>query len=186
MVPSKRLHVGIVALVILATLSGCGGSSDKPAAVKPTAEATQTSGGKSTAVNPRGRLPINDSVNTECDSYSDDSGHMDADHFKIGLECVIPEFDWPNGMAPDDAFLNKSKASLPGAGEGFYENGLEWVFAAGFNTCAWEITWLRARQDGDTVLESKALDYMTKVTPNFEKVIPGFPLALAMEASWRT
>lgn len=177
---SRRAPIVIVMLLLLAMLSGCstGGDSDKPAAVTSTAGPTQASSGTLTPDGnggATGTASIKVQPAVQCESYADDKGFLKADDFEKSLSCVVEAFTWPDGMKPDDAFLAKVKAGMPGGGNGRYEQGLEWGFAGGFNSCAWQITWLQARQDGDTVLESKALDYMTSVVPNFETVIPGFP-----------
>ncbi|MER3486618.1 MAG: hypothetical protein C4345_12285 [Chloroflexota bacterium] len=56
-----------------------------------------------------------------------------------------------------------------------FEVGLEFTQLTIFNQCAWYLTWLEARQNGDAATEAAALDVTLNIIPNYLTVIPGIP-----------
>jgi|GEM_PF-1540362 len=102
-----------------------------------------------------------------CPAVSKSEGEVayftDAEELHQNLENCLGEYDWPAGFEPDlDAYAEQS-----GFGDGRIDSGAARSIMNGFNECAWDITWLEARANGDAALEAEALYYITDVVPAF-------------------
>jgi hypothetical protein len=116
---------------------------------------------------------------TPCQPEGEAMGHSrfaNPEQYARNLRCAVTLFGWPPGKVIDvEVVIQRwfDRATQEG-GAGF-EVGLEFTQMMIFNRCAWYLTWLEARQNGDAATEAAALDVMLKIIPNYESVITGFP-----------
>lgn len=96
---------------------------------------------------------------------------LDVEGVRAGLECTVELFTWPEGKVPNTDLI----ADILPTENARFRPGIIYSMMAGVNECAWAITWLEARRDGDAALEAEALDVMTNVVPNYVTIIPHFP-----------
>lgn len=110
-----------------------------------------------------------------CVQDANGDGFLTLEEYRVGLDCAVDDFAWPEGMKPDAATLDWMILEFSNQGPVGLQRGMEYVNVGGINECAWNKTWLEARERGVTATETSALDYMTNVVPHFGTVIPNFP-----------
>ena len=116
---------------------------------------------------------------TPCQPEGEAMGHSrfaNPEQYARNLRCAVTLFGWPPGKVIDvEVVIQRwfDRATQEG-GAGF-EVGLEFTQMMIFNRCAWYLTWLEARQNGDTATEAAALDVMLNIIPNYLTIVPGIP-----------
>lgn len=104
------------------------------------------------------------------------SRFANPEQYARNLRCAVNLFGWPPGKYPDlDVIIQRWFDQATKEGGAAFEVGLEFTQMTIFNRCAWYLTWLEARQNGDAATEAAALDVMLNIIPNYLTVIPGIP-----------
>lgn len=85
---------------------------------------------------------------------------IDSAHFRAALHQISAKYTWPADHRPDLDALGRQTdpGGLIGA------DGPRVVMEI-INECAWDLSWLAARDSGDAAVERQALDTLTNVIP---------------------
>lgn len=167
---------GAVALMVVVGLVACGGGDTKTSPTLPSRGSSVPTDGPSPVAGLAGPVHPAPSPPT-CLPEANSKGSYTFAQYADARRCVDGVFSWPQGRYPDtDALITKIAANM---NSDSWQKGGEYAADTILNQCAWYITWLGARKNGDAALEKKALDYIMQVIPNYQTVIPGIPADLA-------
>lgn len=111
----------------------------------------------------------------DCAPDVDEAGLMRVDAFREAMNCVVEFFSWPEGKKPDSAIVDGIIDGYMDPENSNFQVGMEYTEVAGKNTCAWNMEWLEAREEGDANREAVALNILLTVIPDPAASIQGYP-----------
>jgi hypothetical protein len=192
-----------IALLVVLTLTACGGNSKPAATPAPPAQsrtpappaasmvaatsssATETPFGTvSPAASAKPKASPNVNLAVVCPAATTTAlgpnQFMTLDQLSVRYHCVVNQFPWPAAHVPDVDSIMGLWASA-GVGDSV-QVGVEYTGLAVLNECAWFVSWLDARKSGDTAQEQEALWAIVNITPNIPVLIPDYPADAALSS----
>ncbi len=180
--PALELAMGLAVIVVLLGIVygwnpgqiGDGGSPTHPAfgaapAGVGSIEETSTPtlpGAEPTVTASLNAAPTPTANPTTADSFdADGDGFMTSDELATAVAATIPRFTWPPDYQVSTELVMGPVYANSESRTGRFEMPFELSMLGTYHTCAWERTWLDARESGDEELAAEALAIMTQIIP---------------------
>lgn len=145
----SRISTLFAMVVIVALTVACGDNADQ------VSEPTVVPKELTPIAEPENNIPLTDSLRLD----SDGDGLLTSSEYREAVSLGIRAYDWPPKYQPDVEKI------VPSDSTGMFEPGVEHSQLEVLNECAWNQTWVDARQSNDAETEARALQVMTEVLP---------------------
>lgn len=118
---------------------------------------------------------FNPTHHTCAENSGEDSGFIDVEQLRTEMTCGAEMLTWPEKYRPDTALIDSFIQQLPSADQSArFQYGFGFMNVAGFNECAWILTWRDAWEAKDTASQEQATYYLLNYVPYPEKVAPQY------------